>query len=180
MQPISAFEKDVFYKVGGYNSDQKASGDDVLLLQKIAALSPDKIYYHPNKDSAIYTQVMKTSSEFYEQRLRWASKNDMYKNKFLNLTQITVYITNLSQLILTAWLLLFPFITIPLAVPALLLVKISIDYFIATNALLYYHKKSIGVPEFIQVNFQYAFYISYVATKSIFIKHYSWKGRKVK
>ncbi len=174
-----AFEKEVFNEVGGYNADQKASGDDVLLLQKIAELSPDNIYYHPNKDSAIYTHPVFTNAEFYEQRLRWASKNDMYRNKFLNLTQITVYLTNLSQLILGVWLVLFPFITVPLAVPALLLVKVSIDYFIATNALRYYNKKSIGIPEFIQINFQYAFYIAYVATKSIFIKQYSWKGRKV-
>src|SRR5690606_14841533 len=105
-----AFEKEVFHEVGGYNSDQKASGDDVLLLQKIAELSPDNIYYHPNKDSAIYTQPVLSNADFYEQRLRWASKNDMYRNKFLNLTQITVYLTNLFQLILIAWLLLFPFI----------------------------------------------------------------------
>lgn len=174
-----AFRKEFFFEAGGYSSDKKASGDDVLLLQKMAALDPGAIHYTPEKDAAVYTQQEMTTSEFYNQRLRWASKNSTYKNINLNITQLTVYITNLNQLFLTGWLLLFPFISVPLAVPSLLLVKISIDYFVADNAFRFYHKKSKSIFKFIQLNYEYAFYIAFVATKSMFTKNYTWKGRRV-
>lgn len=174
-----AFYKDFFFEAGGYSSDKNASGDDVLLLQKMASLNPDAIYYTPERDSIVYTRQEMTISSFYNQRLRWASKNNTYKNFTLNITQITVYFANLNQLLLTIWLLLFPFISVPLAVVSLVLVKISMDYFIAENALRFYHRKSKNIFEFIQLNYMYAFYISLVATKSIFVKKYVWKSRKV-
>jgi len=53
-----AYRKDVFYEVGGFKGiDDVASGDDELLLQKVAARYPGKIGFLKRSEAVVYTHA---------------------------------------------------------------------------------------------------------------------------
>ncbi len=77
-----AYRKDIFYKVGGFKGiDDLASGDDELLLQKVAAQYPGKIGFLKLYDAVVFTHAKSNLKEFMQQRRRWASKSVKYKDK---------------------------------------------------------------------------------------------------
>src|SRR5476651_15522 len=50
-----AYRKDIFYEVGGFKGiDDLASGDDELLLQKVAARFPGKIGFLKHYDAVVF------------------------------------------------------------------------------------------------------------------------------
>lgn len=171
------FLKSFFEEIGGYSRDQYASGDDVLLLQKISEKDRNTIYFSPERGFAVYTVAEKTGAAFYMQRLRWASKNKSYRNPYLQLTQITVFLVNFFTLLLLISLPLMLFGKITVLVPTLLIVKFSLDYYIANQAFNFYHKQSIPIGKFIVNWFNHGIYISYIGAKSLLIRNYEWKGR---
>jgi cellulose synthase/poly-beta-1,6-N-acetylglucosamine synthase-like glycosyltransferase len=92
-----AYEKKAFYEVGGFTGiDDLASGDDELLLHKMAARYGDKIGFLKNKEAIVYTHAKPTLSEFIQQRKRWASKSTRYKNKAIIVLGVTVWVFNVS------------------------------------------------------------------------------------
>lgn len=69
-----AYEKEAFLAVDGYKDiSQKASGDDMLLVYKIAQQFPDKIRFLKNKAAIVLTEPMQTLSDFLQQRYRCAT-----------------------------------------------------------------------------------------------------------
>ncbi|HMG08962.1 MAG TPA: glycosyltransferase [Mucilaginibacter sp.] len=64
-----AYRKDVFYEVGGFKGiDDLASGDDELLLQKVAERYPGKIGFLKQTEAIVYTHAKHTLQEFMQQR----------------------------------------------------------------------------------------------------------------
>lgn len=95
------YERKVFYEVGGFTGiDKIASGDDMLLMFKIASRYPGRVRYLKSQDAIVSTQPMKTWSSFLNQRIRWASKALYYKDKTIFWVLLLVYIFNLSFLLL--------------------------------------------------------------------------------
>jgi cellulose synthase/poly-beta-1,6-N-acetylglucosamine synthase-like glycosyltransferase len=96
-----AYEKKVFFEVDGFNDiDKIASGDDMLLMHKIRKKFPGKIHYLKSKDAIVSTQPMQTWKDFFNQRIRWASKAKHYNDKKIFLILLLVYLFNLSFLML--------------------------------------------------------------------------------
>ena len=92
-----AYERKAFYEVGGFKGiDDLASGDDELLLHKMADKYGNKIGFLKNHDAVVYTQAKPTLSAFIQQRKRWASKSTRYKNKSIIVLGVLVWIFNLS------------------------------------------------------------------------------------
>lgn len=95
------FSKKAFEKVGGYKDiDQKASGDDMMLMQKIQQQYPDGIDFLFDKNAIVATPVQPDWSSFLNQRIRWASKADSYPQVKLTLVLLLVYLFNLNFLVL--------------------------------------------------------------------------------
>lgn len=95
-----AYRKDVFYEVGGFTGiDELASGDDELLLQKVAVLYPGKIGFLKLREAIVYTHAKHTLKEFLQQRRRWASKSTKYKDKKIVALAVGIWLFNLSLLI---------------------------------------------------------------------------------
>ena len=87
-----AYEKKAFDEVSGFSGiNQIASGDDMLLMHKIWKKYPDKIFYLKSKDAIVQTQPMKTRKEFFNQRIRWASKARYYEDKKIFWVLLFVY-----------------------------------------------------------------------------------------
>ncbi|MEN0056362.1 MAG: glycosyltransferase [Mucilaginibacter sp.] len=95
-----AYRKDVFYEVGGFKGiDELASGDDELLLQKVAERYPGKIGFLKHTDAVVYTHAKHTLREFMQQRRRWASKSTKYKDKKVVAFGICIWLFNISLLL---------------------------------------------------------------------------------
>ncbi|TSD64834.1 glycosyltransferase [Inquilinus sp. KBS0705] len=95
-----AYRKDVFYEVGGFKGiDDLASGDDELLLQKVAVTYPSRIGFFKRSEAIVYTHAKPTLSDFLQQRRRWASKSTRYKDKSVVALAVCIWLFNLSLLI---------------------------------------------------------------------------------
>src|SRR5690606_4381794 len=77
-----AYPKAVFEKVDGFSGvDHLASGDDMLLLQKIAKQFPKgAIHFAKSADCLMRTRAKNTLREFLSQRIRWASKSSAFRS----------------------------------------------------------------------------------------------------
>jgi len=90
-----AYEKKVFYDVNGFEGiDNIASGDDMLLMHKIQKRYPGKIGYLKSANVIVQTQQSETIKEFFNQRIRWASKADRYPDIKITAVLFLVYFFN--------------------------------------------------------------------------------------
>ncbi|HEX3384519.1 MAG TPA: glycosyltransferase [Mucilaginibacter sp.] len=95
-----AYRKDVFYEVGGFKGiDDLASGDDELLLQKVALRYPGRIGFLKQRGAIVYTHAKHTLRSFMNQRRRWASKSTHYKDKRVVALAVCIWLFNLSLLV---------------------------------------------------------------------------------
>ena len=96
-----AYTKNAFNKAGGFSGiDAIASGDDMLLMHKIFKLYPNGIAYLKIKEVVVHTGPVHTIAQFFNQRIRWASKADKYDDKRIIAVLILVYFFNVWIFIL--------------------------------------------------------------------------------
>lgn len=172
-----AYEKKVFYEVGGFKGiDEIASGDDMLLMHKFQKAYPEKIMFLKSPDVVVKTQPAETLKDFINQRIRWASKADKYSDKKITAVLLLVYSFN-------AWI---------------FILGISSFFFIKT---FYLFLIVIGIKTLVELFFLYPvskffgnqkllwwfapaqpFHILYTLIAGWLGKfgNYSWKGRRVK
>jgi cellulose synthase/poly-beta-1,6-N-acetylglucosamine synthase-like glycosyltransferase len=90
-----AYTKKAFTEVGGFTGiDNIASGDDMLLMHKIYKLHPDKVMFVKSKDAIVQTAPVNSVKDFFNQRIRWASKADKYDDKRIFAVLLLVYLVN--------------------------------------------------------------------------------------
>ncbi|RYZ97866.1 MAG: glycosyltransferase, partial [Sphingobacteriaceae bacterium] len=95
-----AYRKDTFYEVGGFKGiDELASGDDELLLQKVAAIHPGSIRFLKDRNAIVHTHAKANLKEFVQQRRRWASKSTKYKDKKVVALAVCMWLFNVSLLV---------------------------------------------------------------------------------
>ncbi len=96
-----AYEKRAFDEVNGFAGiDRIASGDDMLLMHKIANKYPGQVRYLKSVDAIVNTEPMPTWSTFLNQRIRWASKALFYNDRSIFPVLLMVYLLNLNFLVL--------------------------------------------------------------------------------
>ncbi len=96
-----AYEKTAFEEVGGFKDiDNIASGDDMLLMHKIYKLYPDRVLFLKSKDAIVQTAPVKTIRQFFDQRIRWASKASLFDDKRIFTVLLLVYLFNLVLILL--------------------------------------------------------------------------------
>jgi len=87
------YRKNVFDEVGGFKDQMDlSSGDDELLMQKIAKDTDYKVRFSINKNSIVKTHSNRSVIEFYHQRKRWASKGLFYGDKNLIIKLVLIYL----------------------------------------------------------------------------------------
>jgi len=172
-----AYEKMAFEQVNGFETiDHIASGDDMLLMYKIWKKYPARIHYLKSKSAIVSTQPVETWKEFFNQRIRWASKARQYGDKRILPVLILVYLFNLS----------FPALLVAgfwnyyywLALPAMWLLKtfVELPFF---SSVSNFFDKQWAVKWFI---FFQPLHIVYTIISGLFgqFGKYEWKGRKVR
>lgn len=96
-----AYARSAFEAVNGFAGiDHIASGDDMLLMHKIAARYPGKIQYLKSRDVIVRTAPMPSVAAFFNQRIRWASKADQYDDKRIVVVLLAVYLLNVLMAVL--------------------------------------------------------------------------------
>jgi len=172
-----AYERDAFYEVGGFKGiDDLASGDDELLLHKMAARYDQKIGFLKNRNAIVYTQAKPTLGEFIQQRKRWASKSTRYKNKSIIVLGVLVWLFNLSIVLnILAGFFNPTFFTVALLQ---LLFKISLEFIFLWAVTRFARRRELMVLSPI-LSIMHIIYILFIGVAGNSGK-YKWKGRMVK
>ena len=173
-----AYERAAFRAVGGFAGiDHLASGDDMLLLQKLAARYPGRIGFLKNPAAAVRTVAKADWRGFVAQRRRWASKSTGYRE-----VRVTVM---LAWVFFFCWGLLLTFggwlfgwlpgwlLAVPLAV------KLLVDWLLLRRMTTWF-----GRPEllrwFLPAQLLHVVYIAWVGLLGALPGRYVWKGRRVR
>jgi cellulose synthase/poly-beta-1,6-N-acetylglucosamine synthase-like glycosyltransferase len=172
-----AYRKDIFYAVGGFKGiDDLASGDDELLLQKVAEQYPGKIGFLKKEDAVVYTEAKPNLKEFMQQRRRWASKSTKYKDKKVVALAVGIWLFNLSLLVnLIAGVFNIYFLW-------LFLVQMLLKYCFEAAFLLpitAFFKRVSLLPLLLLLSPIHILYFVYVGLIGN-TRKYSWKGRIVR
>lgn len=182
-----AYTKKAFDEVCGFAGiDNIASGDDMLLMHKIYKRYPDKVMFLKSKDAIVQTAPVHSVKEFFNQRIRWASKADKYDDKRIFAVLVVVYFTNVI-------LLLLPFISF-FNLEKLLIINYQLSIFqlwlllmviktIVELIFLYPVAKFFGKQSMLWLfPLMQLFHIIYTVIAGWLGKfgNYYWKGRNVK
>jgi len=172
-----AYQKEVFEQVKGFEGvDNIASGDDMLLMHKIRKKFPEDVHYLKSKQAIVLTQPMKTWREFFNQRIRWASKATFYDDKKIFWVLLLVYLFNFSFLVLLIagiWNLKFLVFFLLLWV-AKTIIELPFVYSVAK----YFNQQSLLKYFF----FFQPLHIAYTIIAGWLgqFRKYEWKGRRVR
>lgn len=173
-----AYRRDVFYEVGGFNGiDELASGDDELLLHKIAERYSHRIGFCKSTASVVYTDAKPDIKSFISQRQRWASKSTKYKDKRVIFLGVAIWLFNLGligALLGSLWALpsFYPVFWITFGL------KIGIEL-VFMYPLVSFAKRP-GLLKYLPfLSLAHSFYIVYIGVLGNAGK-YNWKGREVR
>jgi cellulose synthase/poly-beta-1,6-N-acetylglucosamine synthase-like glycosyltransferase len=172
-----AYRKDVFFEVGGFMGiDDLASGDDELLLQKVAEIYPDKIAFFKLSAAVVYTHAKHTLQEFLQQRRRWASKSTRYKDKKVVALAVCIWLFNLSLLV-NAGLGFYNLFFLKLFLLQFLL-KYIIEFAFLLPITTFFKRANLValLVVLIPIHIIYFVYVGLIGNT----KKYVWKGRTVR
>jgi cellulose synthase/poly-beta-1,6-N-acetylglucosamine synthase-like glycosyltransferase len=172
-----AYERKVFFEVNGFKDiDHIASGDDMLLMQKIAQHFPGRVSYLLSKDAIVTTKAANTWGEFFSQRIRWASKATNYNDIKIFSALFLVYFFNCSLLALLItgcwihdlWLGFF----------GVLILKTLVELIFLYPIAKFYNKQGLLTlfPFFQPLHIIYTVFAGWLGV----FGNFEWKGRRVK
>lgn len=184
-----SYPKALFLELGGFEGNaDRASGDDMFFIQKVAAKYPDRIVYLKHAEAAVFTEAKPDWRGFVEQRIRWGTKNTALPEWTVKAALGAVFLFCWSLLInvLALFIGLFLFginADFYLVWAALCVFQIAVkalsDYFFLRELCRYFRRTDLlryFWPSFLI----HTAYIALIGTASLFFKTYSWKGRKVR
>lgn len=164
---------DAYTKVGGFDTFNTPSGDDVFLLEKfkfqklpIAGILSDKFI--------VETKPETHWADFFNQRVRWSSKSKHYKDKTLLFFSGLILLQNFA--VAFGYFALFFNDNYRWVVLGVLLSKWLVD-FILLFLVARFFKRKYAMSYFIPVQLVYPIYVLVIFTASILLK-FEWKGRK--
>ncbi len=173
-----AYRRKIFNEVGGFKDQMNlSSGDDELLMQKVARDTNYRIRFSVNPKSIVRTHSNKSLKEFYNQRKRWASKGLFYRDELLVFKLILIYLFFIGlalQLVLTVfynWIFIISLITS-------IVLKIFIEFQILSEGKKILFKK-LSLNYFVMAEI---FHIPYIIIAGLVgsFGNYFWKERKLK
>jgi len=173
-----AYRKKVFEEVGGFKDQMNlSSGDDELLMQKVAKDTKFKVKFSVDQKSIVNTPANKSTIDFYQQRKRWASKGLFYRDKTLVVKLILIYLFFLGITAQLALAIFYGSIFI-LSFAITVFIKIIIEF-----KILYEGRKKIfsglSLKYFLISELLHIPYIT-IAGLAGSVGNYSWKKRIIK
>ena len=153
----------------------KASGDDMFFLEKVINKYADKIAYIKSQNAIVYTYAEKNLKGFVNQRIRWISKSNSFKNTLIVGVGLFTTLINLISVIGILLIIFQPeFIH--------LYILFLIIKFIAESITSIVYSKFFGKLNLIYLIpilfLTYPFYIIFVGISSLFITP-KWKNTNI-
>ena len=173
-----AYRKKAYEEVNGfYDQMDLSSGDDELLMQKIAKDTKYKVKFSLLTESIVKTSASKNINEFYHQRKRWASKGLFYKNIRLIITLILIYLFYLG-LVIQPFLILFISSSFAYSFGLSLVIKLVLEYLILLKGknILF---PILSLKPFLFAEFLQVPYIIIAGFSGMF-GNLKWKERRIK
>jgi glycosyltransferase involved in cell wall biosynthesis len=169
-----AYTKNLFTKLDGFNGNQdRASGDDVFLLQKAVKKHAEKVHYLKHVQNIVKTKPENDLFAFFQQRVRWAGKTSGYQSTYAKFLASIVLLMNLG-LVCSLWLVVCGCLDKRIWL-GIFSAKYLTDYVLLHKANQYIRKGRWFLP--IASAVVYPFYSSLVGLYSLF-GNFHWKGRK--
>jgi cellulose synthase/poly-beta-1,6-N-acetylglucosamine synthase-like glycosyltransferase len=173
------FSKQVFNDLGGYAQfPNKASGDDMFLLHHFHQHYPKSIQFLKTLSAVVVTQPEHSIKSLLRQRIRWASKNNAYKEMNINFSLSVLFIVSLTIVILGVLCIIQTSIFFPMFC-VLYIFKIFSDYLLQREAIRFFNKGKLEKYFFLSQNI-HTLYITLVGIMASLFPVYRWKGRKVR
>lgn len=168
-----AYRKSIAQK-GQVSGKGLSSGDDVFLIQSVAAKSPERVKFVLSKSAMVTTNAPADFSEFVNQRARWGSKTLSYTSSlaiivaaliaFLSIAQVGLFV--LAFWLKPLWLVWF----------SILVLKAVVDYlFLSKYSRITGEQERLKI--FLPSALVYPFYICLTGVSMVFKT--SWKGRTI-
>lgn len=174
-----AYPKTIFQEVNGFQGiDNHASGDDMMLMQKIARIYPNEIVYLKNQAATIFTTAKPTVKSFINQRVRWSTKSKGYEEKQVTAILIGVWLFCVSIPFTFLAALFFGKIMLWLGFGQLVIKAIA-DYRLLRTTSTFFNRSDLMLT-FWKSSFYHLVYIIGVGFLGGVVKEYEWKGRMVK
>ena len=172
-----AYERKAFHEVNGFTGiDHIASGDDMLLMQKIAARYPRRLAYLLSEEAIVTTQPATSWKEFFNQRIRWASKATSYNDIKIFSALFLVYFFNCALLALLIAGFWSPYLW--LGFLGVLIGKTSVELIFIYPVIKFYKKE--GLLKLFAVYQPLHIIYTVIAGWLGTFGRFEWKGRKVK
>jgi biofilm PGA synthesis N-glycosyltransferase PgaC len=171
-----AFRKSAYAHVGGYDSHiHIASGDDEFLVKSIhRKFGEGSVVFIKTKSALVATKACVNLAEFYNQRVRWASKWRLHKDVVSLVVPICVFAFYLLTIIIGiySWLGYFSlwyFAT-------LLLVKFLANILFVYRIGLFFSQKH-SFSALVVAEILYPFYVIIIGISALFGR-FQWKQRR--
>lgn len=172
------FSRKAFEAVDGYSGiDDIASGDDVLLMQKIARKFPQKTAFAKNPNAVVFTRPEPNLRAFVQQRLRWAAKTTSHADRGSQWLWGFVWLNNaiLACSSIASFLGIFPLAFFGLCLSA----NAVADYlFLYSIARFFGQTRSLSY--FPIAFFMHRTYVLLIGSLALFRPSYTWKNRNWK
>ncbi|KAB7727695.1 glycosyltransferase [Rudanella paleaurantiibacter] len=171
------YEKRVFEEVNGFAGiDHVASGDDELLMHKIARRYPGGVQFVKNRGAIVQTAPHSSWAAFYQQRKRWASKWRAYESWHPSALAVFVFVSNAAPVLAvlggTAGAIVWPTVLLIIGLK-------TIPEFIFLRAILRFLQKPQAVWWIPATQLVYPFYVLLFGLAAQ-QKGFTWKGRSLK
>ncbi len=172
-----AYTKNAFEQVNGFSGiNHLASGDDMLLLNKINKTFAGKSSFLKSKHAISFTEAMPTILDFYKQRIRWASKSVYFKDASVLIILGLMFFFNIGLFVLlVSGFFELKFFIIFLS---MLLIK-SLAEMILLYPVSNFYKSKKDLKFIFILQPLHIFYLITAGFLSQFIS-YDWKGRQMK
>jgi len=173
------FSKQVFNELGGYAQfPNKASGDDMFLMHHFHHHHPKSIRFLKTLSAVVVTQPEYAIKSLLRQRIRWASKNNAYKEMKINFSLSVLFMVSLTIIILGVLSILKASIFF-LGFCVLYIFKMFSDYLLQREAIRFFNKRTLEKYFLLSQNI-HTLYIAWVGIMDSLFPFYFWKGRKVR
>lgn len=174
-----AYPKAVFHEVGGFEGiNGMASGDDVLLLHKIAKKYPNNVFFLKNRMATVLTEAQPNLRSFLSQRLRWASKSRSYTDHQVTFRLVVVFLLSwaiLLNALLACWF--GPYLVV--LSTGLFFAKTVVDFAFLKEMSSYFGRQDL-MRRYLLSQMMHIAYIIGVGTLANVTRRYDWKGRQVR
>ncbi|MFI5154926.1 MAG: glycosyltransferase [Chitinophagales bacterium] len=171
------YDKKIFGEIGGFGGiDEKASGDDMLLMQKFFSKYPDRVFFIKSESVVVSTESEKTWSSFFRQRIRWASKARGYQDRAIFWNLLFVFTLNAALIVFFISCFWSPRFFVVLLL--LIMLKTMVEFAFVRRITLFFGQSMLMKYFF----FLQPIHIFYTVIAGLLgnLTVYKWKGRKVK